>query len=112
MNAELVARCREKLIEVARRKGTITYGELARYLGVAAQSIGKYLNPVYDDLVVARGLPDLTLLAVRSGSEYGRYNSQGLSAQSVEFDPNDPDHRELYDKERKRVYEHWSEAGA
>lgn len=107
MNPLLIDRCREKLIEVSKRWGTITYGELAAHLGVANQSVGGYLNAVYHDLVVDQGLPDLTLLAVYSGTEYGRYNSRGLPAQSVEFDADDPNQRAMYDSDRERVYQRW-----
>ena len=108
MNPRLVARCRDKLIEISRRRSTITYGELATHLGVANLSIGKYLNAVYNDLVVNQGLPEVTLLAVRKGTQYGWYHSRGGAAQSVEFDPADPRQRALYDSDRERVYGHWA----
>jgi hypothetical protein len=108
MNPELIARCRDKLIEVSRRRLTITYGELAAYLGVANQSVGAYLNAVYNDLVIGQGLPDVTLLAVYSSTQYGRYNSRGSTAQSVEFNPADPSQRTLYDNDRESVYQHWA----
>lgn len=107
MNPELIARCRDKLIEVSRQQGTIDYGELAAHLGVANQSVGRYLNGVYKDLVVDQGLPDLTLLVVYSGTNYGKYNSRGLVAQSVKFDPDDPKQRALYDNDRELVYQRW-----
>src|SRR5690242_1894567 len=105
MNPQLITRCRNRLIEVSRRRGTITYGQLAAHLGIANQSVGPYLNAVYDDLVINSGLPDLTLLAVYSGTKYGRYNSRGLPARSVVFDPHDPAHRRIYDSDRELVYQ-------
>ncbi len=108
MDPELVDACRDRLIKVSRERGTITYGELAAHLRVANQSVGHYLNSVYNDLVVNSGLPDLTLLAVYSGTGYGRYNSQGRPAQSVEFDPNDQAQRARYDNDRDLVYQHWA----
>jgi predicted ArsR family transcriptional regulator len=108
MNPKLVARCREKLIKVAKQKGTITYGEMAAHLGMANQAVGPYLNALYDDLVIKSRLPDLTLLAVYSGTKYGKYNSRGRPAQSVEFDPNHQDHRRIYDSDRELVYQHWA----
>lgn len=108
MNQRLIARCRDKLIEASRRRGTITYGELAAHLGVANQSVGAYLNAVYNDLVIAQGLPDVTLLAVYSGTQYGRYNSRGSAAQSVGFNPADSSQRALYDNDRESVYQHWA----
>jgi hypothetical protein len=107
MNPTLIARCRDKLIEVSKKRGTITYGDLAAYLGVANRSVGKYLNAIYKDLVVRSKLPDLTLLAVYSGTNYGRYNSRGLPAQSVVFNPNKQDDCSTYDADRERVYQHW-----
>jgi hypothetical protein len=109
VDSELVARCRDRLIQVARQRGTITYGALAAHLGVIPQAVGKYLNAVYNDLVVEQGLPDLTLLAVYSGTEYGRYNSRGGAAQSVTFNPDNPSQRALYDADRERVYQHWAQ---
>jgi hypothetical protein len=44
MNKEIMERCRAKLIEVARVRGTITYSDLAGFLGVANQSVGVYLD--------------------------------------------------------------------
>jgi len=108
MDPQLVGRCRERLIQVSRQRGTITYGELAAHLGVANQSIGGYLNAVYNDLVVSQDLPDLTLLAVYSGTQYGRYNSRGGVAQSEAFDPNDPNQCAMYDADRERVYRQWA----
>jgi hypothetical protein len=107
VDPEIVARCRERLIQVARARGTISYGELAQYLGVANQYVGGYLNVIYNELVIAQGSPDLTLLAVYSGTRYGRYNSRGEAAQSAAFDPNDPNQRALYDDDRECVYQHW-----
>jgi hypothetical protein len=103
MNTDLVIRCRNKLIEVARQRGIITYGELAKYLGVANQSVGHYLDAIYNDLVIKFGLPDLTLLAVYKGTKYGRYNSRGLPAQSVEFDPEDGSPPHLRRRPRTRL---------
>lgn len=107
MNPDHVKRCREKLIAVAKKRDVISFGDLAKHIGVPAQSIGRYLNAVYNDLVVTQDLPDLTLVAVKSGSHYGRYNSTGAPAQSVVFDESNLDARELYDKERERVYQQW-----
>jgi hypothetical protein len=106
MDQQRVDRCREILIEVAKQRGTITYGALAGRLGVANVGVTPYLNAVYNDLVIDQGLPDLTLLAVSSGSQYGRYNSRGSEAQSVPFNPSDPSQRALYDADRQAVYQH------
>lgn len=107
MDPTLIALCQNKLIEVSKRRETITYGELAGYLGVANQSVGKYLNAIYENLVVNSKFPDLTLLAVYRGSRYGRYNSRGLPAQTVKFDPENPDHCRRYDSDRELVYQRW-----
>lgn len=108
MNPQLIVCCRDKLIQVSRQRSTIAYSELAAHLRVARQSIGPCLTAVYNDLVLGRGLPDLTLLVVYKGTPYGAFNSRGSSAQSVKFDPTDPDQCTLYDADRTEVYKYWA----
>jgi hypothetical protein len=108
MDPELITRCRERLITVSRQRVMITYGDMAAYLGVARQSVGRYLNAIYNDLVINNNLPDLTLLVVYNNTMYGNYNSRDLPAQSIEFDQNNPAHCRLSDSDREQVYLHWS----
>jgi hypothetical protein len=63
MDTERMQKCREKLIEVAQSKGTIPYGVLAEFLRVANQSVGIYLNPIYESETAA-GRPDLTVVVI------------------------------------------------
>lgn len=107
IDKQRVDRCRTKLIEVARSRGTINYGDLAKLLGVANQSVGPYLNAIYDD-EIAHGRPDLTVVAVYSDTGFGRYNSRGGPAQSVRVDPNNPADVRAYMDELDRVYKEWS----
>ena len=100
--------CLNILIDVSKNKSKITYGDLAKQIGVAAQGIGRFLNEVYNDVVIEQGLPDITLLAVYAKKDYGLYNSRGNTAQSVEFDPNDAAQMAMYVSDRQKVYAQWS----
>jgi len=101
----LLAHCRLILIDTARNNRKIAYSKLASLLGVANQSVGKYLNEIYKD-EIAKGHPDLTLVAVYSGTEYGNYNSRGARPQSFKIDPKNESHVRDYDTELRRVYAH------
>lgn len=101
--------CRDILIEVSRRRSTITYGELARRLGVGdGRNVTPYLDAVYNDVVINQGLPHLTLLVVYSGTHYGNYNSRGGPARSVVVVPTNPVQLAAYDADRELVYRHWA----
>ena len=84
----------------------ITYGDLAAHLGVANQSVGPFLNAIYREEVEA-GRPDITLLAVYAGTNYGRYNSRGKRAQSIRVDPKDVTQCRTYDADVTLVHEFW-----
>jgi hypothetical protein len=107
MNTELMQKCREKLIEVARIRGTIPYGALAKFLGVANQSVGVYLNPIYER-EVAEGRPDLTVVVIYPKTGMGRYNSGGKQAQSIVVDPKNLDDVQAYKEELALVHKQWS----
>jgi hypothetical protein len=107
MNRQLCARCRDKLIEVAKQGRTITYGELAAHLAIANQGSGRMLDAIYQKETAA-GHPDLTLVAVYSQTGLGRYNSEGKRARSVKVDPRNPDQVKAYREALARVYEYWS----
>ena len=107
IDTRILGRCRTKLIEVASAERTIGYGELAEFLGVVNQSVGRYLNPIYEE-EIALGHPDLTVVVVYSGTGMGRYNSRGGPAQSFKVDPNKAEHVRAYNQELARVYQHWS----
>jgi hypothetical protein len=111
MDQDRIEQCRTKLIEVARARSTITYGDLATHLRVANQSVGKYLNPIYENEIAQRR-PDLTVVAVYPKTGMGRYNSRGAAAQSVVVDPKNPNHVRAYQEELNRVYECWSNGKA
>jgi hypothetical protein len=105
LDAGIVLRCRAKLVDVARKRGKITYGQLANHLGVANQSVGLYLNAIYKD-EIATGYPDLTLVVVYKETGYGRYNSRGRQPQSIKIDPNNKADRQVYDNDLRKVYAH------
>jgi hypothetical protein len=114
LNPSLVDNCFNKLLEVAKShaptnlRPVITYGEMAKYLGVTNQSVGKYLDAIYIREVQNRSnIPDLTTLVVYKDTNYGRYNSRGASVRSEKVNPDCDKHRNLYDEEIKRVCEYW-----
>jgi hypothetical protein len=107
MDRKIKERCRAKLIEVARIRGTINYGDLAKHLHVANQSVGLYLDPIYEE-EIAQGRPDLTVLVVYRKTGMGRYNSRGRHVRSVKVDPNNDADVRAYRDEKNRVYECWS----
>ena len=106
IDGQITARCKTRLIAVARARGTITYSALADFLGVANQSVGLYLNEIYAE-ETAQGHPDLTVVVVYAETEMGRYNSRGGPAQSVRVDPSNPADVVAYKAELERVYDHW-----
>jgi hypothetical protein len=107
-NTEQIELCRKRLIETARAKARITYGELAAHLGLkTARNIRIYLNPIYDREMQA-GRPDLTLVAVNSKTGYGWFNSEGGPAQSVPFDGKDLAQVARYEAGLNAVYEQWA----
>lgn len=68
--ARQIPRCYQKLVELAIREETITYEDLARYLGTATEgnALGAQLSPILSHLYrfcEAKGLPKLTSLVVR-----------------------------------------------
>jgi hypothetical protein len=106
LDAGIVLRCRVKLIDVARKHAKITYGEMAKHLGVVNQSVGRYLDAIYRDETIAAGRPDLTLVVVYSETGYGRYNSRGSQPRSIKVDPKNPADVQVYDAELRKVYAH------
>jgi hypothetical protein len=106
INKRITKKCKARLIAVARASKTINYGALAKPLGVANQSVGHYLNAIYDE-ENALGHPDLTVVAVYAKTGMGRFNSRGGPAQSIRVDPKKPSDRKAYDAELARVYAHW-----
>jgi hypothetical protein len=106
IDKQITDRCKAKLIAVARANGTITYSALASQLGVANQSIGRYLNAIYEERI-AHGHPDLTVVVVYSKTGMGRFNSRGGPAQSIRVDPKNPSDVQAYKAELARVYGHW-----
>jgi hypothetical protein len=103
----LDVRCRSKLIEVAKHRGTITYAELAAHLGIANQGPWGMLDDIYGEEIVA-GHPDLTLVVVYSQTGLGRYNSEGAHVRSVKVDPGDSNQVKAYREALARVYEYWA----
>src|SRR3954463_2256115 len=90
-----VKQCRDKLITTARARSKIRYGDLAKDLRVANQSVGLYLNVIYKE-EIAQGRPDLTVVAVYPKTGMGRFNSRGGPGQSVVVDPANPEDVRAY----------------
>jgi hypothetical protein len=106
MNTGLLKRCRDKLVAIAHKGERIPYSELAKHVGVANQGLRPYLNQIYEE-EIALAHPDLTLVAVYVGTKYGRYNSRGAEAQSVQIDPSNAADVAAYEADVARVYQHW-----
>jgi hypothetical protein len=106
VDQRITDRCKATLIAIARARDKITYSELANLLGVANQSVGRYLNAIYAE-EIALGHPDLTVVVVYSKTEMGRFNSRGGPAQRIRVDPNNQSDVQAYKAELKRVYDHW-----
>lgn len=108
MHEEKIEKCKNKLIEVARARDLITYGDLAAHVGVANQGIGTYLKSIYNEETRRLEHPDLTLVAVSAKTRFGRFNSKGRPAQSVTVDPDNPHDVRKYEEQLAKVCEHWS----
>src|SRR5712691_2128003 len=85
------SKCRKILCQTAKRRQTITYGDLAGALDLASprQQWSTVLNPIYKDEMHNTGR-DLTLVAVyASGPAKGlsRYFSNGRAPQTAMLDP-------------------------
>ena len=63
--SDIQERVRRKLIEVAKDKRLVTYGELGKCVGTTAQGVIKYLDPI--NCEIESGNPLLTALAVSKG---------------------------------------------
>ena len=59
---------RANLIEVARRRGTITYSEAARWIGITAIGIGPNVLDPINEYEHARGRPLLSAVVVGKSS--------------------------------------------
>jgi len=106
LDKEIVSRCCDKLKFLAMKGERITYGELALYLGVTNQSVGEYLNEVYE-AEIRLGDHDLTLLAHYSNSWFGKCNSHGLVPQSIGVDPDNLAEVKAYKNDLKDLFSHW-----
>ncbi len=107
IDSRITDRCRKILIDTARARTTITYGQLAPQLGVANQSLGQYLDAIYAEEMRA-GRPDLGVVVVYADTGFGRFNSRGGPVRSVRVDPNDPESVRAYREELAKVYAQWS----
>jgi hypothetical protein len=106
IDKQITAKCKAELIAVARAGERITYSDLAKLLGVANQSVGRYLNAIYEE-EIALGHPDLTVVVVYAETGMGRFNSRGGPAQSIRVDPTKQSDVQAYEAELARVYAHW-----
>jgi hypothetical protein len=103
----------EKLIEVARSRKTISYGELGRVADQTIESdddikqLGFLLDEIADQEVAA-GRP---LLAVVVVSEKTNMPGGGLFKYAKRKKLQKTDDMTFFVTELKRVYDHWSEVG-
>ena len=102
----IVIRCRSKLVELARKGERITYGELAQHIGVFNQSIGRYLDVIYEKEMES-GRPDLTVIPHYSQSWLGKFNSRGRHERTIAVNPDNPAHVRDYKEELCGVYRYW-----
>jgi hypothetical protein len=98
IDKQITDRCKARLIAVARARDTITYSALADQLGVANQSVGRYLNAIYEE-EMALGHPDLTVVVVYSKTGMGRFNSRGGPPKSIRVNPKNPSGVQAYEAE-------------
>jgi hypothetical protein len=111
------AQCRTLLCEAARRRETLSYGNLARALGLklARQEWNTVLGPISAGEVRKTG-HDLTLLVVyASGPAKGlsRYFSNirgGRKPQSTALDPTDPRQIAEYKDALRRMFDTYANA--
>jgi hypothetical protein len=96
-------KCRDKLIEVAKAHGKITFRELGAHLGLIPRSAGCHLDEIYEN-EMRRNRPDLTLVVVYEATGYGPFLTRGGSAKSVRMDPMNQEQRKAYDQELEKVY--------
>lgn len=106
INKRITVKCKTRLIAVARASSRVTYGELAKHVGVANQSVGRYLDAIYNE-EIALGHPDVTLVAVYKDTGMGRFNSRGGPAKSIRVDPNKQSDVNNYQDELTQVYAYW-----
>ena len=106
VDERIVRKCRAKLVSLAKGGRRITYGDLARHLHVANQSLGRYLNPIYEEEMEAKR-PDLTVIPHYQDSWYGKFNSRGLEPQTIVVDPENRNHVRAYKAELRQLFERW-----
>ena len=118
LDPQRLEKCFQKLLKLARARFSqradirITYGRLARHLGVANQSVGQYLTAIYCREVEGKPeVPDLTTLVVagtgKGAGRYGRFNSRSGPARSIAVDSDNSEDVKLYEEELRRVDEYW-----
>lgn len=68
-NFDMAAKAIPILIDVAKRRGTITYGELSKRIGLAHHRPLRFvLGYILHEICVPKGLPLLTSIVVKKGS--------------------------------------------
>ena len=101
---EYVTKARNILIEVARKEGAITYGELMEEMGGPGRGyIGRVLKAVCEG-ERRQGRPLLGSLVVRAGAGHpgdGYWDSPAAPKGSRQ------EKMDFWQKERQRVYEYW-----
>jgi len=105
--------CRKILCQTAKRRETITYGGLARALGLPSprQEWNTVLNPIAADEKRKTG-KDLTLVVVYASGPakgLGRYFSQGRVPQATMLDPQNPRQVAAYKQELEKIFDTYAE---
>jgi hypothetical protein len=104
--------CRKALCLAAKRREKITYGDLAKALGLKSprQQWSTLLHPLSESEVKRTGA-DLTLVVVYASGPargLGRYFSNvrgGTPPGSTMLDPSNPQQRAAYEQELRRVFD-------
>ena len=98
---------RANLIEVARRRSTITYGEAAKQVGMTAIGIGPHILDPINEYEHARGRPLLSAVVVGKSS---RRPGRGFYALASRLGLYKGDDDEGYwQRETQAIYSTWAE---
>ena len=98
---------RANLIEVARRRSTIMYGEAAKRVGMTAIGIGPHVLDPINEYEHARGRPLLSAVVVGKGSRRPGGGFYALASRLGLYRGGDDE--EYWQQEIQAVYNTWAE---
>ena len=98
---------RDRLIEVARNRGLITYGELAPIAKLPARNIGSLILDAISRDEVNAGRPMLSAVVINADEGIPGYGFFNLAAELNRTGNADSDDA-IWEAEREAVYEHWA----